>query len=398
MRRIKIFRLSRQAKLNNKGDTIMEVLIAVAVLSLILVTSFALANRSSQATRQAAERGEANKYVSAETEKLKYYLGTTGITLPEDDKFYCLDSNPSGGYSLRVNNDVNDIDSTFRLAEAACKVGTDSRYTVVFKRTGNTYNIYGRWDSVTGKTVDKINAVHRIYPNIASGLAIIASTTHDLGLTGPSDECSNIPGSTSIPSGMTKDLLSNNCYYPAPEFNVHGRDLFSNCVAVNKDNPPEPGRICYKTLTWEAALYGCVSFTAKHTGSWGVNESTQDIYKTATITYSNANCNDLGSNGPAGFFSQPSPPAYGGYEAYICVNISNDSQIRPRNNSVNLTGNCVKRILPVPSSSSNRDLDVDISGLNIKSVQNIWVIWDNDHYGPNEYDDANLKVMNVRIH
>ena len=88
-------------KLNQRGDTILEVLISVAILSLILTTSFTLANRSSQATRQAAERGESSKFAQSEIEKLKYYLSTPNLTsMPSANSYFCLEVDAAGVAAL----------------------------------------------------------------------------------------------------------------------------------------------------------------------------------------------------------------------------------------------------------------------------------------------------------
>lgn len=364
----------------------MEVLIAVAVLSLILVTSFALANRSSQATRQAAERAEANKYVSAETEKLKYYLGTSGITLPEEDEFYCLGSNPSGGYDLEANSSVDDIDSTFRAAEADCKVGTDSRYTVVFKRTGNTYSIYGRWDSVTGKTVDKINAVHRIYPNIASGPAITASTTPPSGGGG---------GGSGIPPVVVPVAAE------AHRF-LGGFNQPENCDATISG---DGSRDCFTTspLSWHS-LYACVPYRATYSSHSDWTNNTGGEYKTVGIWYSNANCTagdpgGLGSNGPTGFFSEMQNSPYNNYRYKVEICINGDDNCSSASLAVPAPGDSLSGINFLPNGDTtmnqSRYHEINIpSGVN--KVNSVNITWSNDTY--NSYPvDVNLKIIAIEL-
>lgn len=175
-------RLKKLTKLNSKGDTILEVLISVAILSLILTSSFALTNRSSIANRQAAERGEASKLGQSELEKLKYYLSSPGITAPSNNSFFCVDtSNPVSPtiVLLPMINPTN-IDTLYNSIDNRCKKGTDSRYaTFIYREPSgseeatNTYTTYVRWDSVTGRGTDKINLVHRLYPDISSSLVTI---------------------------------------------------------------------------------------------------------------------------------------------------------------------------------------------------------------------------------
>ena len=160
---------------NESGDTILEVLISVAVLSLILGISFTLANRSSLANQQAAERVEAYNYAQANMELLKSYmtsnLATT--TLPAGGARFCFTYNPSDKNqitgvttlpaSYNIDNDYNKV-----TTPASCKRGTASRYVTVIERgagvNSNLYTIHVRWESVRGHGTDKIDMIHKIYP------------------------------------------------------------------------------------------------------------------------------------------------------------------------------------------------------------------------------------------
>ena len=173
--------LKKLTKLNSRGDTILEVLISVAILSLILTSSFALTNRSSIANRQAAERGEASKLGQSELEKLKYYLSSPGITAPANGFFFCVDtSNPVAPTIIAVSITQSTIDTAYNSIDIRCRKGTDSRYaTFIYREPSgteqatNTYTTYVRWNSATGRGTDKINLVHRLYPDISSSLVNI---------------------------------------------------------------------------------------------------------------------------------------------------------------------------------------------------------------------------------
>jgi len=71
MKRVKLF--SKEA-----GDTIVEVLIATAVISAALGMAYAISNRSLRAGQQSQERVEALKLVEGQIEKLKYLARTDG--------------------------------------------------------------------------------------------------------------------------------------------------------------------------------------------------------------------------------------------------------------------------------------------------------------------------------
>lgn len=86
--------------LNNKGDTIVEVLIAITVVSSILGGAFVSARRSTNATRASQERVEALAIAQGQMERAI----TETISHPE--WCYKLD----GGFSLNLSEcKVNDL-------------------------------------------------------------------------------------------------------------------------------------------------------------------------------------------------------------------------------------------------------------------------------------------------
>lgn len=72
-------------KINMRGDTIVEVLIAIAVVSLVLAGSYASTRRSANATRTAQEQGEALKFAESQVEQIKAALESSPAgTIPPD--------------------------------------------------------------------------------------------------------------------------------------------------------------------------------------------------------------------------------------------------------------------------------------------------------------------------
>jgi type II secretory pathway pseudopilin PulG len=59
-------------KLNKTGDTIIEVLLSLAVLGMVISTAFAIASRSLKRAQQAQERTEATKLVEGQIDRIKY--------------------------------------------------------------------------------------------------------------------------------------------------------------------------------------------------------------------------------------------------------------------------------------------------------------------------------------
>jgi len=177
-------------KRNQRGDTILEVLISVAVLALILTTTFALANRNSQATRQAAERGEAQKMAQSQMEKLKLYLSSSGAEIPDYGSYFCMNQDGTDTVEIGSSGDGPNNpfdDKTFQSpvyqnAEREsqdCKDGINGMYYSFLQRgevaavTQNLYTAIVRWPAVTGNGVDQVMIVHIIHPEIAGQLSSV---------------------------------------------------------------------------------------------------------------------------------------------------------------------------------------------------------------------------------
>ena len=68
-------------RINSRGDTIVEVLIALAVLSLAFGISYATANRSLEVSQNAQEHSLALEYLNAQIEGLRYVANQPGQTI-----------------------------------------------------------------------------------------------------------------------------------------------------------------------------------------------------------------------------------------------------------------------------------------------------------------------------
>ncbi len=83
----------RLQRLNQGGDTIVEVLLAIAVASFVLVGSFAVANTNLRDVRDAQERGEALKLAQAQVETLKQLVERSSASVfgPSAPRVFCFD-------------------------------------------------------------------------------------------------------------------------------------------------------------------------------------------------------------------------------------------------------------------------------------------------------------------
>jgi type II secretory pathway pseudopilin PulG len=80
---------------NASGDTIVEVLFALAVLSLAFVISYATANRALADSQNAQEHALALEYLDSQMEALFYYSSQPNLVLPTNN-FYLQPNSVNG--------------------------------------------------------------------------------------------------------------------------------------------------------------------------------------------------------------------------------------------------------------------------------------------------------------
>lgn len=143
------------------GDTIVEVMLAIAVTSAVLAGAFVAVNRSLKAARSAQERGEAIKVAEAQIERLKYLSveGDNAATLLSNGP-YCINS------ALEVIT-VTDV-SNGEADPVGCK--SSGRYVASITRSGTVHEIRVLWENVTGSNTvasypgfDEIKMYYRVY-------------------------------------------------------------------------------------------------------------------------------------------------------------------------------------------------------------------------------------------
>lgn len=130
--------MSRRIARSQSGDTIVEVLIAVAIVSSVLVAAFSISNQSLKQIRMAQERSEAQKIAQQLTESLSRIGRESGFAAAANAGPFC--KNPAvGNYSTVVYTDT----------EPACIVN-DRYHTYFQKQTSpsGVYKITVWWDGL----------------------------------------------------------------------------------------------------------------------------------------------------------------------------------------------------------------------------------------------------------
>jgi type II secretory pathway pseudopilin PulG len=140
-------------RLYSRGDTIVEVLIAITVVSAILAGAFVSSNRSLTVTRQSQERGEAIKLAEGQLEYLKAQGRTAGSLIYTQTDF-CLDS---GGVATSCDITPAGSGATYEMNITKDPPGA------VAGTSPHTFTITILWDKAGGGGEDRLSLVYQLY-------------------------------------------------------------------------------------------------------------------------------------------------------------------------------------------------------------------------------------------
>jgi type II secretory pathway pseudopilin PulG len=147
-------------KLSQAGDTIVEVLIAIAVAGAVLGGAYSLINSNVKSNQLAQERSNAVKIAESQLEQLRSYVGST--SLPSGS--FCFKEND--GSFQRIPSSIpstrdNDYPVECRYDEGSAQ----NRYLtgiVTDSSDPNTFTVYVDWDAPTG-TRAQASIAYKVY-------------------------------------------------------------------------------------------------------------------------------------------------------------------------------------------------------------------------------------------
>lgn len=142
------------------GDTIVEVMIAMAILGLVLGTSYATAAQSLQVGRRAQERTEATKLVEAQLEQLKFYSKDAAMNIfntAAGARQFCI----KNGTKHLIAGSFDDHVSY----PAECKDGLYSVGVQYDPAANDTFIVQARWDRLGNLAVtENVLVRYRMHP------------------------------------------------------------------------------------------------------------------------------------------------------------------------------------------------------------------------------------------
>ena len=144
----------RPKVLGQRGDTIVEVLIAIAVVSLILGGAFVTTNKSLVATRTSEEQGNATKLTQGQIEFLKSIIASSPNTIDTAPTNFCVTSASTVAAS---SSGACKVDSTGAPTTA------EPIYNLNISRSGDTFTVRTTWNSISKTGTNTVQMVYRIY-------------------------------------------------------------------------------------------------------------------------------------------------------------------------------------------------------------------------------------------
>ncbi|HLB66385.1 MAG TPA: hypothetical protein VJJ78_02200 [Candidatus Saccharimonadales bacterium] len=156
-------------RFNNRGDTIVEVLLALTIVSSMLGGAYVLSNRSLSNSRGSQERGEALKIAEAQLERLKSSINNGNDDAFNSTNIFCMNesnnvtaaTSPTLGLVPALNSAQDDLN----IYTTDCKIQKQSLpYYVAFEtESSSQFYVHVRWDSLTGPSHNEVTLTYRIY-------------------------------------------------------------------------------------------------------------------------------------------------------------------------------------------------------------------------------------------
>jgi len=142
------------------GDTIVEVLISIAIVSLILGGAFVTTRNSQIGVRDSQEHAEALKLIESQIEDLRADASGDGKVKTAATPFCMYNEKP--------------VPATIQPASADCTQDSSGQpttdepaYSLTINRSnsngGYLFTVQAQWDSVTGKGRAQESMVYRLY-------------------------------------------------------------------------------------------------------------------------------------------------------------------------------------------------------------------------------------------
>jgi type II secretory pathway pseudopilin PulG len=148
-----------------RGDTIVEVLIAIVIVATVIGGAYVVSNKSLQSTRGAQERSTALKLAEAQIEQLKSVVANnpTAIFGASAPTRFCLASDAAGTTVYNKAIAAQAARCRMNANSAQVAAGVEPAWTFEITRTGNTFVLRETWQDISGDFNNSLQLNYRAY-------------------------------------------------------------------------------------------------------------------------------------------------------------------------------------------------------------------------------------------
>jgi len=155
--------------LKQRGDTIVEVLIVLAVLGMALSISYATADRSLLNMRQAEENSQAAEYLQSQVEILRSMASNAETINGSPNPNYIFKSDASSIFCVYYDTGTNAytvVNESVSNPDPNCQYGNiPYTITITFSHANyDTFSLNATWPDVLGPDTDSVALSYRLHP------------------------------------------------------------------------------------------------------------------------------------------------------------------------------------------------------------------------------------------
>ena len=147
-------------RLSQTGDTIVEVLVAIAVAGAVLGGAYSLINANVKSNQLAQERSNAVKIAESQVERLRSYVNA--VSLPSGN--FCFKESNGDFQRISAASIPSNRDSDYPVECRHDEGSVQNRYLtgIVTGSDPNTFTVYVNWDDPTG-TRAQASIAYKVY-------------------------------------------------------------------------------------------------------------------------------------------------------------------------------------------------------------------------------------------
>lgn len=163
----RFIRLAKGICRDQTGDTIIEVMIVLAVLGMAIGVSYATANRSLLDTRQAQENSQATELVQSQVEQLRTQTSNTDSHsanyIYNTNPMFCMNNDSVVQQGSLDPNNPSTLDPDSGNYAPSCVLNTLYHMSIQYSTSGDTFTVKALWDDVLGKGTDSVTNTYRLH-------------------------------------------------------------------------------------------------------------------------------------------------------------------------------------------------------------------------------------------